>query len=80
MRLMHIALLAMVSLLFSAHVTAQEVTVYQYGMKLDIKRVINITDTRHVCGITPSVMTYMDSKGNIHRLQYLVYGGGCSDH
>lgn len=80
MRLMHVALYIAASLLFSAQVAAQEVTVYQYGMKLDIKHVIDMTDTSNICGVTPSVMTYIDSQGNTHRLQYQVHGGGCSDN
>lgn len=80
MRLLNVALSIATSLLFSAQVAAQEVIVYQYGMKLDIERVISITDTSHICGVTPSVMTYADSEGHVHRLQYQVYGGGCSDN
>lgn len=80
MRTLHIALSFAASLLFTAQVAAEEVTVYQYGMKLDIERVINITDTSHICGVTPSIMTYADSQGHVHKLQYQVYGDGCSDN
>ncbi|MDH1932832.1 DUF2790 domain-containing protein [Pseudomonas sp. GD03696] len=80
MRLLHVAISIAASLLFSAQVAAQEITVYRYGMKLDIKRVINISDTSHICGVTSSIMTYEDTDGNVHHLQYQVHGGGCSDN
>lgn len=80
MRSLHIASSITACLLFTAQVAAEEITVYQYGMKLDIEHVISITDNSHICGVTPSIMTYTDSEGYVHRLQYQVYGGGCSDN
>ena len=51
---------------------------YRYGMKLDIDRVLFITDSRDVCGVVPSVMHYEDRMGNRRALEYLVHGGGCA--
>jgi hypothetical protein len=51
---------------------------YRYGMKLDIARVLFITDTRDVCGVVPSVMTYEESSGAWRNLEYLICGGGCT--
>ncbi|KOY01692.1 MULTISPECIES: DUF2790 domain-containing protein [Pseudomonas] len=52
---------------------------YSYGMKLDIQKVISISDTADKCGPVPTQMTYEDSKGQRHILQYSVMGTGCSN-
>jgi hypothetical protein len=52
---------------------------YSYGMKLDIQKVISISDTADTCGPVPTQMTYEDSKGQRHILQYSVMGTGCSN-
>jgi hypothetical protein len=56
------------------------VETYHYGMKLDIARVLAISDTSQVCAVVPSVMHYEDSKGELRALEYLIHGGGCSDN
>ncbi|KSF81279.1 DUF2790 domain-containing protein [Pseudomonas paraeruginosa] len=58
----------------------QEGTVeeYAYGMHLDVARVISSTDTSEACGIVPARMTYEDSKGRKHTVEYQVWGNGCS--
>lgn len=56
------------------------VEVYHYGMKLDIARVLSISDTSQVCAVVPSVMHYEDSKGELRALEYLIHGGGCYDN
>ncbi|MGF6110269.1 DUF2790 domain-containing protein [Pseudomonas frederiksbergensis] len=52
---------------------------YAYGMNLDIQKVIAITDTGDQCGPVPAQMTYEDSHGQRHILQYQVMGTGCSN-
>ncbi|MNF71816.1 hypothetical protein D3C84_537750 [compost metagenome] len=52
---------------------------YHYGMKLDIAKVISRSDIPDVCGIVPAYMTYEDHQGNVHRLEYRVFGQGCSN-
>lgn len=55
------------------------VEVYTYGMEVDVARVIATTDVSQICGVTPSIMTYEDHQGRVHRLEYRVLGGGCTD-
>ncbi|AOE84212.1 DUF2790 domain-containing protein [Pseudomonas sp. TCU-HL1] len=52
---------------------------YHYGMELDIARVISRSEIPDVCGVVPAYMTYEDHQGNIHRLEYVVFGQGCSN-
>ncbi|WP_223487114.1 DUF2790 domain-containing protein [Pseudomonas sp. A-RE-19] len=55
------------------------VETYTYETKLDIKKVINVTDIADQCGPVPAQMTYEDSHGQQHILQYQVMGTGCSN-
>ncbi|RON57851.1 DUF2790 domain-containing protein [Pseudomonas frederiksbergensis] len=52
---------------------------YAYGMKLDIQKIISITDTADQCGPVPTQMTYEDSQGKRHVMQYQIMGTGCSN-
>jgi len=64
----------------ATQVQAQDSAVaYQYGMDLDIAQVVNITPVADVCGPAPVEMTYLDSKGVTHILQYSEFGTGCSN-
>jgi len=56
------------------------VEIYHYGMKLDIARVLSISDTNPECGVVPSIMRYEDSSGTPRALEYRTYGGGCSEN
>ncbi|MFG6203579.1 DUF2790 domain-containing protein [Pseudomonas retamae] len=56
-----------------------EVVAYHYGMHLDIAKVLNITPVADVCGVVPVEMSYLDSSGNKHILQYSEFGSGCSN-
>ncbi|MDS1043988.1 DUF2790 domain-containing protein [Pseudomonas aeruginosa] len=56
------------------------VETYHYGMKLDIARVLSISDTSQERGVVPSIMRYEDSSGAPRALEYQIYGGGCSDN
>ncbi len=53
---------------------------YDYGMPLDIERVLSVTPVPVTCGVVPLVMLYRDSAGRLHRLQYRGLGAGCSRH
>jgi hypothetical protein len=55
------------------------VETYAYGMKLDIQKVIATSDTGEQCGPVPVQMTYEDSHGQQHVLQYQIMGTGCSN-
>lgn len=60
---------------------AQESAVekYHYGVELDIAKVLSRSDIPNVCGIVPAYMTYEDHQGKVHRLEYMVFGQGCSN-
>ncbi|MFV3305755.1 DUF2790 domain-containing protein [Pseudomonas sp. NY15181] len=51
---------------------------YTYDMKLDVANVISTTDVSNQCGIVPARMTYEDSQGQRHTVEYQVWGNGCS--
>ncbi len=52
---------------------------YHYGMELDIARVISRSEVPDVCGVVPAYLTYEDHQGKVHRLEYMVFGNGCSN-
>ncbi|WP_223434973.1 MULTISPECIES: DUF2790 domain-containing protein [unclassified Pseudomonas] len=52
---------------------------YTYGMKLDIQKIITVSDIANECAPVPAQMTYEDSHGQRHILQYQVMGTGCSN-
>ncbi len=43
---------------------------YQYGMKLDIAKVVTQSEGVEVNGIIPMQLTYLDSRGTRHTVQY----------
>jgi len=55
------------------------VDIYTYETKLDIKKVINITEIPDECKPVPVQMTYEDSHDQQHVMQYQVMGTGCSN-
>jgi hypothetical protein len=55
------------------------VEIYTYGTKLDINKVLTITDIPDQCGPVPVQMTYEDSHGQQHVMQYQAMGTGCSN-
>jgi len=57
----------------------EEAIAYRYGMALDIAEVVSITPVADVCGVVPVEMTYLDSHGAKHILQYSEFGTGCSN-
>ncbi len=52
---------------------------YSYAQHLDIAHVISTSDVADVCAVVPVRMTYEDSKGQRHMLEYHVMGSGCSN-
>lgn len=58
---------------------AEAPVVYQYGMKLDVAKVISIDQANDRCEVAPARMTYLDSHGQQHVLQYLRQTEMCSD-
>ncbi|MGV8920371.1 MAG: DUF2790 domain-containing protein [Pseudomonas sp.] len=59
-------------------VNAKTVTHYQYGMNLDISTVVNQTEGQDVNGLTPVQLTYKDSHGVQHILEYSTVSIGTS--
>lgn len=54
------------------------VETYDYSTNLDIEHVISITEPANECAPVPVQMTYEDSHGQWHVLQYQIMGTGCS--
>lgn len=48
---------------------------YRYGMELDIKRVISLTDTSSEQGVVPATLTYEDSQGHVNTVSFREAGG-----
>jgi len=51
------------------------VETYHYGMHLDVQKIISKTDVSNKSGVVPVTMVYQDSKGEVHKVQYLQQGG-----
>jgi len=60
-------------------VQQQRVEEYTYSTKLDIAKVISVDEVPNVCQVVPQHMTYVDSQGKRHVLEYQVMGNGCSN-
>ncbi|MGH8383650.1 DUF2790 domain-containing protein [Pseudomonas sp.] len=52
---------------------------YSYSQHLDIAKVISMSEVPNVCEVVPARMTYEDSQGQKHILEYRVMGNGCSN-
>jgi hypothetical protein len=55
------------------------VETYTYSTPLDIKKVISVTDVSDKCGATPVQMTYQDSRGQQHVIEYQGVGIACTN-
>jgi hypothetical protein len=66
-----------------AKVAAQQQRVaveqYTYSSHPDIAKVISVDEVPNVCRVVPEHMTYEDSKGQRHIMEYQVMGNGCSN-
>lgn len=51
---------------------------YRYSQHLDIARVVSTSEIPNGCDVVPARMTYEDSQGRRHILEYLVMGNSCS--
>lgn len=47
---------------------------YHYGMTLDVQKVIHITDNSDKVGVVPATITFLDSQGRLHKVNYLELG------
>lgn len=43
---------------------------YYYGMDLDVRRVISLTDTSDKIGVVPTTLVYEDSQGRIKAVEF----------
>jgi hypothetical protein len=59
--------------------TSTPVETYTYQTKLDIHKVLAVTDISDHCGPIPVQMTYEDSKGQRHVIEYQAMGTACSN-
>ncbi|HGA2318285.1 TPA: DUF2790 domain-containing protein [Pseudomonas putida] len=64
----------------SADAVQTPVEHYSYSQHLDIARVVSISAVPDVCEVVPARMTYDDSHGHRHVLEYRVLGNGCSNN
>jgi hypothetical protein len=55
------------------------VEAYNAAAHLDIAHVVSISEAANQCGAVPVQMTYEDSNGAQHVVQYQVMGNGCSN-
>ena len=47
---------------------------YEYGMKVDVVKVISVVRPAKVCAVVPAAMTYEDSNGQLNTIRYTVAG------
>ncbi|WP_166359772.1 DUF2790 domain-containing protein [Pseudomonas akapageensis] len=83
------ALLVLALSTFCVSAMAEEVTTdvaeqipvehYTYSQQLDIAKVLSMSEIPNVCEVVPARMTYEDSTGKKHILEYRVMGNGCSN-
>jgi len=59
-----------------AHVSAVD---YHYGMEIDVKQVLQRTDTSDKTGVVPVTVVYLDSQGEVHKIRFLEWGGSPAD-
>lgn len=52
---------------------------YNYGDKMNVAKVISMSKIPNdVCEAVPATMTYLDSKGVQHTMEYQVLADGCT--
>ena len=54
-----------------------EIVHYEYGMNLDIQKVVSVTQANKTCGVAPSRMTYEDTAGRLNTVEYKIMGTNC---
>ncbi|EJM60395.1 Protein of unknown function (DUF2790) [Pseudomonas sp. GM50] len=47
---------------------------YEYGMKLDVVKVVSVVRPQVACAVVPAAMTYEDSQGQLNTIKYTVAG------
>ena len=52
---------------------------YSFSQHVDIAKDLSMSEIPNVCEVVPARMTYEDSQGQKHILEYRVMGNGCSN-
>ncbi|MOA57773.1 hypothetical protein D3C78_1820120 [compost metagenome] len=47
---------------------------YEYGMELDVVKVVSVVRPAAACAVVPAAMTYEDSQGQLNTIKYSVAG------
>ncbi|CAI8806304.1 DUF2790 domain-containing protein [Pseudomonas serboccidentalis] len=47
---------------------------YEYGMRLDVVKIVSVVKPQPGCSVVPTAMTYEDSQGQLNTLKYSVAG------
>ncbi len=47
---------------------------YEYGMRLDVVKVVSVVRPQIACAVVPTAMTYEDSQGQLNTIKYTVAG------
>jgi hypothetical protein len=47
---------------------------YEYGMQLDVVKIVSVVKPQPACSVVPTAMTYEDSQGQLNTLRYSVAG------
>ncbi|MBK5413387.1 DUF2790 domain-containing protein [Pseudomonas sp. TH31] len=47
---------------------------YEYGMKMDVVKVVSVVRPEKRCAVVPAAMTYEDSQGQLNTVKYTVAG------
>ncbi|MFV3318774.1 DUF2790 domain-containing protein [Pseudomonas sp. NY15374] len=53
---------------------------YRYSQNLDIAHVVAVTPVPNVCEVVPMQLTYDDSNGERHIIEYRIVGNGCANN
>lgn len=53
---------------------APVVKAFEYGMTLDVVRVVSVVRPQKACAAVPAAMTYEDSQGQLNTVRYTVAG------
>ncbi|MBH3462711.1 MULTISPECIES: DUF2790 domain-containing protein [Pseudomonas] len=53
---------------------------YRYSQNLDIAHVVAVTPVPNVCEVVPMQLTYDDSNGKRHIMEYRIVGNGCANN
>jgi hypothetical protein len=54
--------------------SAPVVKEYEYGMKMDVVKVVSVVRPEKRCAVVPAAMTYEDSQGQLNTVKYTVAG------